>query len=124
MPTIDYFLIGDHEAARQRFVEALNGQGFTLTQRPDGSFSVERGSKSATFWLGAFAGKQKQHLVFSASFFVHEGQLVARVQRETGGGAMAGAIGVARSNSAFAEVDQAIGQSMTNAGILANVVRA
>lgn len=124
MPTIDYFLTGDHVAAQERFVAALASQGFSTTANPNGSLRVERGSKTATFWLGAWAGKAKQHLVFEASFFAHEGNLVARIQRNSGGGAMAGAIGVARSNKAFSEVDQAIGQAMVDAGILAHVARA
>ncbi len=124
MATIDYILQGDHEAARRVFDEALAGQGFTISPYPNGSFRVERGSKQATFWLGAFAGKAKQHLVFTASYFVNGSDLVARIERGSGSGAMAGAVGVARSNAAFAEVDQAIGQSLTNAGILRDVVRA
>ncbi|WP_435738002.1 hypothetical protein V5D56_05245 [Cellulosimicrobium sp. PMB13] len=123
MATVDYFLTGDHDAARHQLASALHEQGFTVATQPSGQWSVERGSKTRTFWLGAFAGKH-QHLVFTVDFMQHDGALVARVQRPTGQGAMAGAVGVARSNKAFSEADQAIGTRLTQAGILANVVHA
>jgi hypothetical protein len=123
MATVDYFLTGDHDAARHQLATALHEQGFTVTTQRSGQWSVERGSKTKTFWLGAFAGKQ-QHLVFTVDFMEHGGALVARVQRPTGQGAMAGAVGVARSNKAFSEADQAIGTRLTQAGILADVVHA
>ena len=123
MATVDYFLSGDHDAARHHLATALHEQGFTVTTQRNGQWSVERGNKTKTFWLGAFAGKH-QHLVFTVDFMQHDGALVARVQRTSGQGAMAGAIGVARSTKAFAEVDQAVGTRLTQAGILANVVHA
>ncbi|WP_251152038.1 hypothetical protein [Cellulosimicrobium sp. Marseille-Q4280] len=123
MATVDYFLTGDHDAARHQLATALHEQGFTVTTQRSGQWSVERGSRTKTFWLGAFAGKQ-QHLVFTVDFMEHGGALVARVQRPTGQGAMAGAVGVARSNKAFSEADQAIGTRLTQAGILADVVHA
>ncbi|MFC8923734.1 hypothetical protein [Cellulosimicrobium sp. NPDC057127] len=123
MATVDYFLTGDHDAARRELADALHEQGFTVTTQRTGQWTVERGSKSRTMWLGAFAGKH-QHLVFTVDFMQHDGALVARVQRPTGQGAMAGAVGVARSNKAFSEVDQAVGTRLTRAGILANVVHA
>ncbi|MDF2808412.1 MAG: hypothetical protein K0S43_3358 [Cellulosimicrobium sp.] len=123
MATVDYFLSGDPEVAKQHLHAALQEQGFAVTTRPTGQWAAERGSKQKTFWLGAFAGKA-QHLVFTVDFMLHGDQLVARIDRPTGHGAMAGAIGVARSNKAFAEVDQAIGTRLTNHGVLANVVHA
>ncbi|MBD8079627.1 hypothetical protein [Cellulosimicrobium arenosum] len=124
MATVDYFLTGDHDAARHELAAALQEQGFTITpQQPSGQWSVERGSRSKTFWLGAFAGKN-QHLVFTVDFLDAAGALVARVQRATGHGAMAGAVGIARANKAFEEVDVAIGTRLSARGILANVVRA
>ncbi|MBD5785715.1 hypothetical protein IF650_05935 [Cellulosimicrobium terreum] len=123
MATIDYFLTGDHDAARHHLSAALHDQGFTVSPSPTGQWTVERGSKAKTFWLGAFAGKG-QHLVFTVDFMQHDGALIARMQRATGGGAMAGAVGVARSAKAFSEVDQAVGTRLTNERILVNVVRA
>lgn len=123
MATVDYFLSGDHDAARHHLATALHEQGFTVTTLRSGQWSVERGSKKKTFWLGAFAGKA-QHLVFTVDFMQQDGALVARIQRPTGHGAMAGAVGIARSNKAFTEADQAVGTRLTQAGILANVVHA
>ncbi|SMF10979.1 hypothetical protein L603_001200000060 [Cellulosimicrobium cellulans J34] len=123
MATVDYFLSGDPEVAKQLLHAALQEQGFAVTVRPTGQWAAERGSRTKTFWLGAFAGKA-QHLVFTVDFMVHGDQLVARIDRPTGHGAMAGAIGIARSNTAFAEVDQAIGTRLTSHGVLAHVVHA
>ncbi|MCB7135626.1 hypothetical protein [Cellulosimicrobium marinum] len=123
MATVDYFLSGDHDAARHELAAALHDQGFAIATGADGRWTVSRGSKTRTFWLGAFAGKH-QHMEFTVTFMQHGDSLVARVQRDTGHGAMAGAVGVSRSNTVFAEVDQAVGTRLTQAGILADVVHA
>ena len=80
MATVDYFLSGDPEIAKQHLHAALQEQGFTVSTRPTGQWAAERGSKQKTFWLGAFAGKA-QHLVFTVDFMLHGDQLVARIDR-------------------------------------------
>ena len=123
MATVDYFLSGDPEVAKQHLHAALQEQGFAVTTRPTGQWAAERGSKQKTFWLGAFAGKA-QHLVFTVDFMLHGDQLVARIDRPTAPAMAPCPVGVARSNKAFSEVDQSIGTRLTNHGILANVVHA
>lgn len=122
MASTDFFITGDHTSAREALSSVLKAEGFEFSLSPTNGWNLSRGSATATALLGAFAGKKKQHLVFSMDFFEHETQLVARLTRDTGGGAMAGAIGVSRSAEAFSQLDQAIGTELTRLGILGNVI--
>lgn len=122
MPMTDYFLQGPVPAARDALAAALVANGFEVTPEPSGSWTVTRGSTTATVLLGAFAGRSKQRLVFAVRFFDHQGTPVARFERESGAGAMGGAIGVSRSNSIFTEVSQDVTRRLTEAGVLAHVV--
>jgi hypothetical protein len=123
MLTVDYFLAGDHEAARAVLAAALEEQGFSVTPEVTGVWTVARGNATATALLGAFAGRNKQRLVYAVEFFSHDGALVARLRRDSGAGAMGGVIGVARSNDVFAEVDRAVHIRLAEAGILMNAIR-
>ncbi|UFS57684.1 hypothetical protein [Subtercola endophyticus] len=122
MAAVDYFITGDHDAARNAIAAALRSRGFEVATSPVGGWSLTRGSTSATVWLGAFAGKNNQRLEYSMQFFEYEGQLVARLNRESGAGALGGVIGVSRSAEVFTELDQAVGSELTRLLILANVV--
>jgi hypothetical protein len=122
MPTVDYFITGDQNAARSLLIDALQGEGFAVEPDATGNWTVSRGSQSMTVLLGAFAGKN-QRLVYQMQFFQHDGALVARLYRPAGTGAMGGAIGVSRSNSVFQELDRAVGTRLTAAGVLQNAVR-
>lgn len=120
--TIDYIISGDPEQAKAVIQEALASQEFGVEVEPSGRWVVARGSKKATMWLGALAGK-KQRFTFWLYFYDHNGQLLARLMRETGSGAMGGVIGVSRANDVFAEVDQAVGGLLSQRGILVSANR-
>ncbi|WP_142206666.1 hypothetical protein [Subtercola boreus] len=122
MSAVDYFITGDHDASRQVLADALRSQGFELASSPLGGWDVTRGNATTTALLGAFAGREKQRLEYRMEFFEQDGQLIARLGRSSGAGMLGGAIGVARSADVFAELDQAVGTALTNAGTLANAV--
>lgn len=122
MAAVDYFISGDHDEARSVLAEAMRSLGFELATSPLGGWDVTRGSTSATLWLGAFAGRDKQRLDYRMEFFQQEGQLVARLSRTSGAGAMGGVVGVSRSAEVFTELDQAVGTALTTRGILANAL--
>ncbi|PPF87884.1 hypothetical protein C5B96_03250 [Subtercola sp. Z020] len=122
MAAVDYFISGDHDEARSVLAEAMRSLGFELATSPLGGWDVTRGSTSATLWLGAFAGREKQRLDYRMEFFQQEGQLVARLSRISGAGAMGGVVGVSRSAEVFTELDQAVGTALTTHGILANAL--
>lgn len=122
MSAVDYFVTGDHTEAHAVLAHALRSLGFEVATSPLGGWDVTRGSTSATMWLGAFAGRDKQRLDYRMEFFEHEGQLVARLSRRSGAGAMGGVIGVSRSNEVFTELDTAVGTELTNRGILAKAI--
>jgi hypothetical protein len=119
----DFFLLGDHEAAKQFVVSALSAEGFVVTSTPTGGLLAKRGSASSTFWLGAFAGKNFQ-LTFLIDFMVdQQGRLVARLNRNMAGGALkGGAIGAAKTDAAFHETANAIAAVLHSAGILADSI--
>ncbi|RFA15298.1 hypothetical protein B7R21_04565 [Subtercola boreus] len=122
MSTVDYFIAGDHDAARQVLADALRSQGFEVATSPLGGWDVTRGSATTTVLLGAFAGREKQRLEYRLEFFEQNGELIARLGRSSGAGILGGAIGVARSADVFTELDQAVGTALTNARILTNAV--
>jgi len=119
----DFFLLGDHETAKQLVVSALASEGFVVTSTPTGGLLAKRGSAASTFWLGAFAGKNFQ-LTFLVDFMVdQQGRLVARLNRNMAGGAMkGGAIGAAKTDTAFQETANAIAATLHPAGILADSI--
>ncbi len=120
--TIDYLISGDHEQAKAVIRDAASSLGFDVEPEPSGRWSIARGSKKLTMFLGALAGKN-QRFVFGMYFYDHEGKLIARLLRETGSGAMGGAIGVGRASNVFAELDQAIGRALSGRGILVSANR-
>ncbi|MFF2050228.1 hypothetical protein ACFVU2_01385 [Leifsonia sp. NPDC058194] len=119
----DFFLLGDHEAAKQLVASALHAEGFTVSTTPAGGLLAKRGSGAATILLGAWAGKNFQ-MSFLVDFMVDEhGRLVARLNRNLAGGALkGGAIGAARTDSAFQQTANAIAGVLQPAGILADSV--
>lgn len=119
----DFFLLGDHEAAKQLVFSALAAEGFTVTSTPTGGLLAKRGSAASTFWLGAFAGKNFQ-MSFLVDFMVdQQGRLVARLNRNMAGGALkGGAIGAAKTDTAFQETANAIAAYLHPAGILADSI--
>jgi hypothetical protein len=123
--TYDFFIGGDHENGKRIVADALRGQGFEVTSEQDGNWLARRGSAAKTFWLGGMAGKGFQ-ITFPVQFFVdQQGYLVVRVSRDMGMGALkGGAIGASKTDTVFVEVCNALGGSLTDAGVLASSVSA
>ncbi len=120
---IDFFVSSAPEPTQALLGQAAEGLGYQVEPQADGSWKLSRGSAVATALLGGLAGK-KQLLRYSVFFFFQaEGQSVVRLSRPAGHGVAGGAIGVSRSAASLSELDQAIGQALSNAGVLANVVR-
>ncbi len=123
MPSVDYFLTGQPDAARAALAAALQEHGFEVTTNPDGTWAVARGNATLTAFVGALAGRSKQRLVYAMHFFDHQGTLVARFFRESGAGVLGGAVGLARSNSVFTEVSEAVAARLQGQGLLGHLVR-
>lgn len=119
----DFFLLGDHDAACHLVASSLQGQGFTVTATPTGGLLAKRGSAAATVWLGGLAGKNF-HVSFVVDFMVdQQGRLVARLNRNMAGGALkGGAIGAAKTNTAFEETANALAGALHQAGVLAESI--
>jgi hypothetical protein len=115
----DFFISGDHTAGRELVATTLTSQGFSLEASQTGGLIARRGNQTATIWLGGLAGKNF-HVSFGVDFFVDQyGQLVARLNRNMGLGALkGGAIGASKTDSAFVETANAIGGALSTAGVL------
>lgn len=89
--------------ARDLTYGVFTSEGCEIKPLDEFSAQVVRGSASMTALLGAFAGKNRQHLKYTVQVFAApEGGSVVRIDRGNTG-AMAGAIGVARARKAFTE---------------------
>jgi hypothetical protein len=117
--SFDFFLSGDHEAARAQVVGSLQAQGFAVEATPAGGYIAQRGSAAKSLWLGAFAGKSF-HVSFILEFFVDsQGVLVARLNRGSALGALkGGAIGVNLTKNAFIDTANALVVALKQAGTL------
>ncbi|MFJ8894694.1 hypothetical protein ACIRCZ_08930 [Leifsonia sp. NPDC102414] len=119
----DFFIIGDHENGRRIVASALQSEGFAVTASPAGGLLAKRGSTAMTVLLGGLAGNNFQQ-TFLVDFMVDQhGRLVARLNRNMAGGALkGGAIGAAKTDSAFQQTANAIAAALHGAGALSDSV--
>jgi hypothetical protein len=119
----DFFIIGDHENGRRIVASALQSEGFAVTATPAGGLLAKRGSTAMTVLLGGLAGNNFQQ-TFLVDFMVDQhGRLVARLNRNMAGGALkGGAIGAAKTDSAFQQTANAIAAALHGAGALSDSV--
>jgi len=117
----DFFLTGDHEAAKAQVASALQAEGFAITPTPKGGLLAKRGSMPITLLLGAMAGKNFQ-VTFTVEYLVDDsGQLVARLSRDIAAGALkGGAIGANMTNNKFVDTAAALSTALGGTGILAS----
>lgn len=117
--SFDYFIAGDHNSGKIRVGDHLTALGYEVATDEQGRYVASRGSLQKTVWLGAMAGKNF-HVSFTVEFMVdQQGQLVARLNRNMGGGALkGGALGAAKVDSAFVEAANALSNGLATDGIL------
>lgn len=122
--SFDYFISGDHAAARAIVANTLTAQGFALEPSETGDLAAKRGSLGATVWLGALAGKNF-HVSFTVEFFVdQQGQLIARLNRNLGAGVLkGGAIGASKTDGAFVDTANALAEALSGAGVLTGTLQ-
>lgn len=119
--TYDFTLTGEPGAAHQIVFDALAGLGHRAAPLADGTFAISRGSGAATFWLGAFAGKNF-HTKFSLQFFDGADGTTARFTRVGAlGGLKGGVIGNSKTIDFFNEAARAIDAAVRQAGIFGGV---
>ena len=121
MASHDFIINGDHTAARATIAAALQAEGYALNALPNGTTIVAaRGSKAATLWIGALAGKNF-HVSFAVDYAQDaEGRLIARLKRDMTAGALkGGAIGAAKTKTAFEETANALQAALASSGTLA-----
>ncbi|GAB3599752.1 hypothetical protein [Microbacterium tumbae] len=124
MASHDFFLTGAPTAARATISAVLQAQGYSVQELPTGTTTVaSRGSKQKTFWLGAMAGRGF-HVSFAVDYSQDAaGNLVARLNRDlTAGAFKGGAIGAAKTKTAFEELANALQAALAQTGQLAGSV--
>ncbi|WP_194948793.1 hypothetical protein [Actinomyces trachealis] len=92
------FLSIPYEDARNRVAQFFTQSGWRVTPDQNGNFRVERGNRTKTFWLGAFAADDmyvSHYVDFSAN---QQGGTNVIYSTTTGSGIMGGVIGVNRSS--------------------------
>jgi hypothetical protein len=119
----DLFFAGDHDEAKRKLGGAFEQDGFTVQTRPDGNWVAARGSASASFWLGAMAGKRFR-VTFEITFFVDPaGALVARLNRNLTGAALRGGVlGANMANNAFVKTYKSLVEALSADGTLARSI--
>ena len=118
--TIEFELTGDHVAAKQLVLSTLSSAGWGVAARDEWNYTLTRGNKTKSLWLGGAAGKDF-YIPFELSFSAEQsGHLIARLSRNAVGGALrGGAIGATKTSNVFAETADLIGNTTTQAGIFA-----
>ena len=119
----DLFFAGGHDEAKRKLGGAFEQDGFTVQTRPDGNWVAARGSASASFWLGAMAGKRFR-VTFEITFFVDPaGALVARLNRNLTGAALRGGVlGANMANNAFVKTYKSLVEALSADGTLARSI--
>ena len=117
----DYFLTGNHDAAKEAVSRALATEGFRVTSNSTGGFNASRGSLAATLLIGAMFGKKRFHVAFIVQFFTDaEDRLVARLNRDMASGFLkAGAGGAKITRAMFDETAAALTVQLQSSGIYA-----
>lgn len=114
---VQYAIAGDVEAAKRTVFDTLVAHGYSVTTLGETTYRAERGNKTKTFWLGGLAGKDF-HFAFGLEVI---GQQIRFGQRVAGTFFKGGAVGMAKADKAFAEVDTAVRNALGAAGALAAV---
>ncbi|WP_213816090.1 hypothetical protein [Glaciihabitans sp. dw_435] len=119
----DFFITGDHEAAKALVASSLTEQGYSIASTPAGGFVISRGSVAGTVLWGAMAGK-KFHMRFDVEFFADDqGRTVARLNRGLASGMLkGGAIGASKTANGFQNIAHELGKTLTGAGVLASTL--
>ena len=109
---------GDSAMARNTVYTALQNQGFTLTPIDDWSAKAERGSKGASIWLGALAGKSGRHVILNTMCqLAPDGTTIITLTQGTSG-VSGGIIGVDQASQLYSDIYNAVGAAFQNAGVL------
>ena len=121
--TYEYTLSGDPAAGQQLVFDALARAGHRIEPQPDGTFNIERGSASATFWLGAWANNNF-HTRYQLFFRPDPTGMIASFTRNGSHGALkGGAIGYATTERVFNDAAATIDAATRQAGILVSVAQ-
>ncbi|MDR1441835.1 MAG: hypothetical protein LBJ02_05535 [Bifidobacteriaceae bacterium] len=123
MPQVTFFVAGDPSTVRNTLDGVLTQLGFQTKYSDDWNGVAERGSKAATFWIGAFAGKS-QHMRMHLSLAIDPNGNVALTAGTGTTGLAAGVIGASRADTAYAQVFDSLRTTFSQAGVLLGEQRA
>ena len=113
-----YFVSGDPVIARNTVYAVLQDQGFTVTPTSDWSARAERGSKGASFALGAFAGKEGRHVILNISCQNDPAGSFVITLEQGASGMSGGLIGMKQAKDVYNGIYQTVGAAFQSAGVL------
>jgi hypothetical protein len=115
----ELILSGNDQQTVPVVIEIARGLGYEATQPSQGSIKLERGNLTKTLFLGAMAGKNF-HISFTFDIGVDQfGNTWLRFDQDGALGAVkGGAIGYAKSKTAYAEFIDTVRAETTQRGLL------
>ncbi|MCL2696130.1 MAG: hypothetical protein FWE69_07380 [Clostridiales bacterium] len=117
MAGMQFVVSGDSMAARDLVLGVFSQCQWRVALKNDWEATAEHGSKAASFWGGAFAGKGGRHVVLSIKVSADpQGNTVIGLT-EIASGFSGGVIGVTQAQDVYQEMYNNVGIALSNAGI-------
>ena len=119
---MQFVVSGNGMAARDLVLGVFQQHQWRVALQSDWVATAEHGSKAASVWGGAFAGKGGRHVVLNISVTTDpQGNTMVSLIEGTSGFS-GGAIGVTQAKAVYQEMYDSIGMALSNAGIfVANI---
>ena len=114
---MQFVTTGNSMAARDLVLGVFQQQQWRVALKGDWEATAEHGSKAASFFGGALAGKSGRHVVLNmAVSTTPQGNTVINLIEATGGFS-GGLIGVGQANEVYQAMYNQIGAALSSAGI-------
>jgi len=117
MAGMQFVVSGDSIAARDLVLGVFQQQQWRITLKSDWEATAEHGSKAASIWGGAFAGKSGRHVILNITISLDSQNNTAISLIEATSGFSGGVIGIAQASEVYQTMYNNIGMSLTSAGI-------
>ena len=114
---MQFIVSGNSMAARDFVLGVFQQHQWRVTLKNDWEATAEHGNKAASFWGGAWAGKDGRHVVLNMKVSMDPHGNTAITLNEGTSGFSGGVIGVAQANDVYQTMFNNIGMALTGAGL-------
>ena len=114
---MQFVVSGDKMAARNIVLGVFQQHQWRAELKNDWEGTVEHGSKSASFWGGAFAGKGGRHVILNLTVSPSPDGNTMITLIEATSGISGGVIGVTQAKEVYQVMYNHVGMALSNAGI-------